>query len=878
MYESMDTCGRFATKGARAVCAVFLVLCCTAAPAAAQVLPSPWVSTDIGNPPAAGSATENAGTFTIQASGADIWGTSDQFHFLYQQVTGDVDVIARIDSVVNVDSWSKAGVMIRSSLAPGAAHGFALVSAGRGLAFQRRRADGGISTNSSGTLTAAPRWLRLVRRGTQLTAYASADGVTWTTLGTDTIALGSTAYVGIAATSHASGLTTAVASQVAVYPLGLPTGYASSDIGGPTPAGSAIYRSGVFAVAGAGADIWGAHDEFRYAYQQVSGDVDIRARVSSVQYRSKWTKAGVMVRETLTDNSRHGSALLSAGMGYAFQRRADTGGPSATTAGGAGVAPGWVRIVRTGTQIDAYRSPDGVTWTLMGSDTVAMGSNVYVGLAVSSHVPGVLATAMFDTVTITKLGSGNAAPAVSLTAPASGATFTAPASATVSATATDSDGQISRVDFLANNSLVGTDSTAPYSINWSNVQAGTYSVTAVAYDNGGASTESAPVTVTVTGAANQPPTVALTAPANGATFTAPGSVTVSANASDPENGLARVDFYANGAQIGSDTTAPYSITWSNVAAGSYSITAVARDSVNSTTSAAVNITVGAAANQPPSISWTSPANGATYAPGSTITMTATASDPEGSLARVDFYGNGSLAGSDATAPYSINIANVPAGSYSLWAVARDGAGATATSATVSVTVATAPANQPPSVSLTAPASGATFTAPATITVSANASDPEGALSKVDFYANGSLIGSDTTAPYSISWGSVGAGTNSVTAVARDAAGNSTTSAAVSITVSGSTGTGSWTVSFTASPDHATITRYVLEIFANGADPATATPIATSDLGKSTPDASNNISLDRTTFFDALAAGTYISTVRAENSGGVSRSTPVTFTR
>jgi regulation of enolase protein 1 (concanavalin A-like superfamily) len=772
---------RAAATAAMLIALGFLV----ATPARAQVLPSPWASTDIGNPPAAGSASESAGRFTIQASGADIWGTSDQFHFLYQQVSGDVDVIARIDSVTNANAWSKAGVMIRSSLTSGASHAFAVASAAKGLAFQRRRTNGAISYNTSGTLTAPPRWTRLVRRGTQVTAYVSADGVTWTSLGSDTIALGTVAYVGIAATSHASALTTAVASQVAVYPLSLPAGYAASDVGGPTPAGNAVYRNGVFTLSGAGADIWDTHDEFRYVYKQVTGDVDIRARVTSVQYRNKWTKAGVMIREALTDNARHGSALLSAGMGYVFQRRADAGGLSASTAGGSGQAPGWVRVVRTGTQIDAYRSADGATWTLMGSDTITMGASVYVGLVVSSHVTGTLADGVFDNVKITQTGTGtNVPPTVTLTAPASGATFTAPASTTVSATATDSDGQISRVDFLANNTVIGTDSTAPYSISWSNVPAGTYAVTAIAYDNGGASKESAPASVTVTGTTNKPPTVLLTSPANGATFT----------------------------------------------------------------------------------------------PGSTLTMSANASDPEGALARVDFYANGQLAGSDTTAPYSLSSPNIPAGTYSIYAVARDTAGATATSATATVTFTTATTNKPPTVSLTAPASGAAFVAPATITVSANASDPEGALSKVDFYANGSLIGSDTTAPYSISWAGVAAGSYSLTAVARDAAGNATTSAAVSITVSGSTGTGSWSVAFTASPDHASVTRYVLEIFASGANPATATPIATSDLGKPTPDANNNITLDRTTFFNGLAAGTYVSTVRAENSAGVSRSTPVTFTR
>src|SRR5882672_6375002 len=77
-------------------------------------LPSPWSAQDIGSPAIPGSASVNQGTFTITASGADIWGSSDQFSFIYQQVTGDVEVIARVDSVSAANAWSKTGVMIRS--------------------------------------------------------------------------------------------------------------------------------------------------------------------------------------------------------------------------------------------------------------------------------------------------------------------------------------------------------------------------------------------------------------------------------------------------------------------------------------------------------------------------------------------------------------------------------------------------------------------------------------------------------------------------------------------------------------------------------------------------------------------------------------------
>src|SRR5688572_13670520 len=97
----------------------------------AQAVPSPWVGSDIGSPAIAGQSSSADGqTFTISAAGADIWNTSDEFHFVYQPIDGDVEVLARVDAVSYAHAWSKAGVMIRSSLAANASHAFALVSAG----------------------------------------------------------------------------------------------------------------------------------------------------------------------------------------------------------------------------------------------------------------------------------------------------------------------------------------------------------------------------------------------------------------------------------------------------------------------------------------------------------------------------------------------------------------------------------------------------------------------------------------------------------------------------------------------------------------------------------------------------------------------------
>jgi regulation of enolase protein 1 (concanavalin A-like superfamily) len=178
-------------------------------------LPSPWAQADIGAVPIAGSASYSSGTFTITGSGADIWGTADAFHYVYEPLTGDGSIRARVVSVQNVASWSKAGVMIRETLDAGSKHAFVLVSASKGVAFQRREMTAGTSVSTSGSLSAPPRWVRLDRTGDTFTAYESADGVQWSMVGTDTISMALTVEIGLAVTSHTtSASATAVLDSV----------------------------------------------------------------------------------------------------------------------------------------------------------------------------------------------------------------------------------------------------------------------------------------------------------------------------------------------------------------------------------------------------------------------------------------------------------------------------------------------------------------------------------------------------------------------------------------------------------------------------------------------------------------------------------------
>jgi hypothetical protein len=288
-----------------------------------------------------------------------------------------------------------------------------------------------------------------------------------------------------------------------------------------------------------------------------------------------------------------------------------------------------------------------------------------------------------------------------------------------------------------------------------------------------------------------------------------------------------------------------------------------------------SVAAAQAADLPPSVTLTAPANGASFTAPASISITATASDPENQLSRVDFYNGSTLLGSATTAPYSYTWSNAGAGTYSLTAMAYDASGQSTQSAPASVTVSQA--NRPPAVSLTAPANGASYTAPALITISATASDPENQLTRVDFYNGSTLLGSDTTAPYSFTWSNVAAGTYSLSAIARDAAGLTKQSTVVSVTVSAVTAPPTGVI-FQASVDHATVTSYRVEVFAAGANPNTATPIATQDVGKPAPNASNDISVSIPSLFSALAAGNYQLTVAAVSGTQFTRSTALAFTK
>ncbi|MFH1719416.1 MAG: LamG-like jellyroll fold domain-containing protein [Planctomycetota bacterium] len=205
-----------------------------------------------GLPGSVGSFTEApAGTFTMTASGTDIWdvGTAgdyrDEFHFAYKTLTGAGTIMARVTSVQNTDGWAKAGVMIRETLEPGSKHAFACITPTNGVASQGRVETGGASFNTAQSGITAPYWVKLERSiSGNFTVSHSANGTTWvpvTNSNPANIQMGSTVYVGLAVTSHNAAATCqAVFSNVTI------TGtagaqWANQDIGIESNAAEPLY-------------------------------------------------------------------------------------------------------------------------------------------------------------------------------------------------------------------------------------------------------------------------------------------------------------------------------------------------------------------------------------------------------------------------------------------------------------------------------------------------------------------------------------------------------------------------------------------------------------------------------------------------------------
>jgi hypothetical protein len=175
--------------------------------------------------------------------------------------------------------------------------------------------------------------------------------------------------------------------------------------------------AGTYTMTGSGADIWDIgpaagqyHDEFHFAYKMLTGPGSIVAKVNSVQNTNEWAKACVMIRETLEGGSKHALAAVTPINGVAFQSRSDPGAASSNTNLSGFTAPYWVKLTRdVAGNFSAYHSANGTTWLPIeegAARNIPMASNVYIGLALTSHNADLTCQAVFSNVTFTGTVSG----------------------------------------------------------------------------------------------------------------------------------------------------------------------------------------------------------------------------------------------------------------------------------------------------------------------------------------------------------------------------------------------------------------------------------------------------------------------------------------
>jgi uncharacterized repeat protein (TIGR03806 family) len=180
----------------------------------------------------------------------------------------------------------------------------------------------------------------------------------------------------------------------------LPRPWIADDIGPVGQPGDTTFVNNAFAVTGSGGDIWDTADGFQFVYQPLHGNGQIIARVSSISDGDGWEKAGVMIREKATPDSRHALMAITRDQGAAFQHRSATAGAS-EHAPGANVRPSyWVRLQRAGNAFVGSVSEDGRSWTKVADATIEMRPDVLIGLAVTAHNNGALCNATFDNVAV----------------------------------------------------------------------------------------------------------------------------------------------------------------------------------------------------------------------------------------------------------------------------------------------------------------------------------------------------------------------------------------------------------------------------------------------------------------------------------------------
>lgn len=431
----------------------------------ADPLPSPWVHADIGTPSLAGDATfaGTTGTFIMAASGNDIWNESDNFHFAYQPLNGDGEIVARIQSLTPTDPYTKAGLMIRDSTAPNASNAMVTLMSGVGAQLQYRPSTGAASQFVEGPAVFAPYYLKLRRQGNVITAYISAVSGGWQQIGTVTLSLGANPLIGMAVTSHNDAqLATALFDNVSVTTGSLPLELAINfqNAAAPVPEGY-LADTGL-------------------AYGPRSGGFTYGWNVDNSAY-------GRDRNNPASPDQRHDTLNHMAHSDFAAPKSWQIALPNGTynvhlVAGDPGTIDSTHVVEAEGVTI-LNGTPNNTSRFITSDATVTVADGT---LTLTQGASGSNTKLCFIDITAANAPAVN----VALTSPQHLSTHYGAAATgielTATATTSASGASITKVEFFDGFNLIHEDSTEPFAYTWTTASTGTHRITAKATDSTGA--------------------------------------------------------------------------------------------------------------------------------------------------------------------------------------------------------------------------------------------------------------------------------------------------------------------------------------------------------------------------------------------------------
>ena len=429
----------------------------------ADPLPAPWNHSDIGSVGFAGDATYLTGsqTFIMSASGDDIWNAADAFHFAYQPLTGDGEIIARVQSFTPTDPYTKAGVMIRDTLAAGSKEALLTLTSANGAQFQYRAATGGQSFFTPGPNVSAPYFVRIRRQGDVITGYIAGSAGAWQQVGTVTLPMGANIYIGLALTAHNNTQTaTALFDTVSVSPSGLPlelhVNFQPAD--SPIPDGYLPDAGDVFADRGNG---------FSYGWDAISTQ-NARDRNNAASPDQRYDTL-IHMQKAAPDGPRTWEVAVPNGTYSVHAVSGDTG------------------------QTDSHHviAAEGVT-ILDGIPTantpfIEATASVTVGDGRLTLSPG--AGGSNTKINYVDIVAVTGAVQAALTSPAHESAFysaTPSVNFSSTATTTNSGATITKVEYFNGFTKLGEATVAPFAFTWSSVPTGIYHVMAKATESTGA--------------------------------------------------------------------------------------------------------------------------------------------------------------------------------------------------------------------------------------------------------------------------------------------------------------------------------------------------------------------------------------------------------